>query len=366
MISAPHHTHPSARFAPPALPVHGSAPSVRLTPKAEAVGTASAATRKLLAIGNLKGIGPATLSQIYQSPDFLGASIESLSANSPKLQKALSEPSAWTAAQDKAAADLDQAARHGARILSATDVDYPGGLRDAKHSPFFLYVKGYVPADQSRSIAIIGTRDPTAHGEVTCERLTEVFVHHGWDIVSGLALGIDAVAHDSTIRAGGRTIAVLAHGLHTIAPRQHQRLAEQILASGGGLVSEFPFGMEPAVHQFIKRDRTQAGLSMAVAMVQSATDGGSLHAARAALQLGRHLIVPVPTAHDRQVNEPSISANMLLSGSVEKGKTELLKCTPEDLARLYVLRSRDDYPDLFVRLGSDEPETARERPRAAA
>jgi DNA processing protein len=91
---------------------------------------------------------------------------------------------------------------------------------------------------------------------------------------------------------------VLAHGLQTVAPRQHQSLADDILAGGGALLSEFPFGRPPLPPQFVKRDRTQAGLAQGVVMIQSDVRGGSLHAARAALVYQRWLAVPYPTGKD--------------------------------------------------------------------
>ena len=313
----------------------------------------SPTAHRLLALSNLSGIGPVALAQIAQAPDFLTSSIDALAALTPKLQKALEVPSAWAEAQSKAAANIEQAKKHSAQILCTADPGYPDLLRAAKTRPFFLYVKGSFPADQAKSIAIIGTRNPTEHGRITCARITALFGEEGWSIVSGLALGLDAVAHTSALAAGAHTVAVMAHGLHTVAPKQHQQLAEDILASGGALVSEFPFGMEPAGHQFVQRDRTQAGLAKGVVMVQSATDGGSLHASRAALQYGRHLIVPSPTERDRHANEPSIGANLLFAGDDDSAKAALLKCAQDDLARLVILRSRDDYPGLLAKLADE-------------
>lgn len=306
----------------------------------------SPVANRLLALGNLSGIGPVALEAIAKAPNFLSVPIEDLAAHNPRLQKALSAPLAWAEAQAKAEADIEQAKAHGVRILCTEDPDYPALLKAAKARPFFLYVKGELPADKDKSIAIIGTRNPTAHGRITCERITARFAEDGWSIVSGLALGLDAVAHTSALAAGAHTVAVMAHGLHTVAPRQHQQLADRILASGGALVSEFPFGLEPAGHQFVQRDRTQAGLARAVVMVQSSTDGGSLHASRAALSYGRNLIVPAPTERDLHKGEPSIGANILLAGDNDTAKAELLKCAQDHLARLVVLRSRDCYPVL--------------------
>jgi DNA processing protein len=105
--------------------------------------------------------------------------------------------------------------------------------------------------------------------------LTRYWAEKGWSIVSGLALGCDAIAHRTAVEVRAHTVAVLAHGLHTIAPAQHRKLPEDILEAGGALESEFPFGKAPLPAQFAKRDRTQAGLAQAVLPIQSDLTGGS-------------------------------------------------------------------------------------------
>src|SRR3546814_19756232 len=126
--------------------------------------------------------------------------------------------------------------------MSAADPEYPRRLAATKDDPFILYVKGRLAPDGNHSVAIIGTREPTAHGIQITQRVSKFFAEKGSSIISGLALGCDAIAHETALQCEGHTVAVLAHGLQTITPSKHKKLADRILDSGGALVSEYPFG----------------------------------------------------------------------------------------------------------------------------
>ncbi|MDM4772866.1 DNA-processing protein DprA [Solimonas sp. SE-A11] len=304
----------------------------------------------LLALSKLRGVGPATLEKLARVPSLAEHSIDELSVLSSALKKALTGPVSWSESLQAARKDLDQADKMQARILCSLESAYPTLLRGTPDRPFFLFVRGTLHIEQEKSLAIIGTREPTENGRTICKRLTEFFVTQNWSVVSGLALGLDAVAHASAVATRGHTIAVLAHGLQTVAPKQHDRLAREILDSGGALVTEYGFGVEPSRHNFVKRDRIQAGLAQAVVMVQSDLHGGSLHASRAALEYGRLLAVPCPTARDLEKKEPKISANALLASGEDAARMELLRCKPADLSRLVILKGREDYPLLEDRI----------------
>lgn len=304
-------------------------------------------TAYLLSLSGLRGVGPAALRQVAQVPDFLDEPLETLGRRIPKIQKALDEDQAWEHAEAFARRQQDQAEEADARIISALDTEYPDLLRRTSDAPFFLYVRGRLAPNPDQSVAVIGTREPTHHGKLIAERIARFFAEQHWSVVSGLALGCDGVAHQATLEAQGHTVAILAHGLQTIAPSSHRKLAEQILEQGGALVSEFSFGVKAMGPQFVKRDRTQAGFAQGVVMVQSDVTGGSLHASRAALDYGRWLAVPFPTERDVQHAEPKIGANLLLSSGDDAGKAMLLKCKKEKLQYLRVLKSKDDYPELI-------------------
>jgi DNA processing protein len=303
----------------------------------------SAATGQVLALSMLPGIGPATLRKIASAPNFARATPNEWATRVPALQRALNARNAWSTALEEAEGQVEWADRAAARILSPLDAEYPPLLAATKDDPFLIFVRGTLAPNPFQSVALIGTREPTEHGQAIAQRMAQYFAERGWSIVSGLALGCDAIAHSTALRAQGHTLAVLAHGLHTIAPSKHQPLAEEIVAGGGALLSEFPSGRPPIPQQFVRRDSTQAGLAQGVVMIQSDVRGGSLHASRAALEYQRWLAVPYPTDQDRQTAEPKIQANLLLAHGTPGEKAELLRCAPEALDHLIILRSRDDY-----------------------
>lgn len=308
--------------------------------------TISPATQKMLALSMLSGVGPATLRRVV-SHSLESAPIIELSRRIPAIAKAIAVPSAWELAQELAQKQCDAAEKADAYIISALDEGYPTLLSATKDDPYILFVKGTLFQTPEKSVAIIGTRQPTKHGEMITRRITDFFCGQHWSIVSGLALGCDGIAHRAAIEAGGHTVAVLAHGLQTVAPSQHRKLAEEILNSGGALVSEYRFGQGALPTQFVKRDRTQAGLSQGVVMIQSDLKGGSLHASRAALDYERWLAVPYPTAADAQANESKIQANLMIANSgSDIDRANLLKCHISRLSKVIVLRAKGDYPQL--------------------
>jgi DNA processing protein len=309
----------------------------------------------LFRLGKLRGVGPATLDRMASATLIPGATIEQIASTDRIALRAMSVPGALLIAEEAAEKDLAAATAAGARIVSAWGNDYPALLKRAGGRPPFLYIQGSLAATSVRSLAIIGTRLPTAHGRVMSQRIAAHFASAGWSVISGLALGCDAAAHDAALEVGGHTVAVLAHGLHTVAPSQHRALAERILESGGALITEFPFGVEPAPHQFVVRDRTQAGLASGVVMVQSDEDGGSMHASRAAIELGRVLAVPVPTQVDLASNSSKIGANNVLLGADLQAKARLLNCSVESAKTVFPLTSKADYDALELRLRSVRP-----------
>ena len=308
----------------------------------------SPSTGKLLALSMLSGVGPVALRKAADVFGFEDKQVEQLGIEVPAIGRAISPTGAWSKALELAEEQLELAERSGARIVSPMDAEYPKLISATKDDPFLLWVRGEWAPNPEKSVAIIGTREPTPHGEVIAKRITQFFVEQGWSVVSGLALGCDAIAHRTAIEAGGHTVAVLAHGLQTIAPTKHRGLAEDILNKGGALVSQYPIGREPIPQQFVQRDKTQAGLSQGVVMVQSDLQGGSLHASRAALDYGRWLAVPYPTEEDRASGAAKVQANLLLADGSDNERLDLLRCNDGGLQKLYILRSKEDYARCLI------------------
>ncbi|WP_373563284.1 DNA-processing protein DprA [Achromobacter xylosoxidans] len=291
----------------------------------------------------LKGVGPAALRKAVRKPAFHQLDLTDLARDIPQISRAIKEKGSWETAQSAAKEQLDKANHYDVRILSPLDSDYPALLAGTSDDPLIIYVRGALHTNPEKSVAIIGTREPTEHGKKIAERVTHFFASHGWSIVSGLALGCDAIAHRAALEMGAHTVAVLAHGLHTVAPARHKRLAEEIIHSGGALISEYPFGQGIQKQQYVKRDRTQAGLAQGVVMIQSDHDGGSLHASRAALDYKRWLAVPFPTAKDLETGEAKIRANLTIANGSDSERATLLRCSTAALKHVVVLRGRDDY-----------------------
>lgn len=304
-------------------------------------------TQRLLTLSMLKGIGPGALRKIASVDGFEILSFEELRAYLPKQAVAAISPASVASAKEEADRQIEAASTAGATIISAVDSAYPALLTDTRDDPQILFVKGKLSNSPQKSVAIIGTREPTEHGRVIAQRLTGFFISQGWSVVSGLAIGCDAIAHEAALDGGGHTVAVMAHGLQMVAPSRHKKLAQRILDSGGALVSEYRFGQQAMPTNFVKRDRIQAGLAKGVVMVQSDVVGGSLHASRAAIDYGRWLAIPYPTAPDVLNKEQKVQANLLLADGTAQDRTRLLRCDIEALRNLIVLRGRDDYAKMI-------------------
>ena len=300
-------------------------------------------TFHLLSLMKLKGVGPAALKKAVLLPSFDKLRPEELAATVPQIAHSLEGGANWQEAQDWAQTQVAAADRHSARILSAVDEEYPALLAATKDDPFIIFVQGVLAKPGQRSLAVIGTRKPTPHGAIVTRRITTHFGEAGWSIVSGLALGCDGLAHQAALDCGAHTVAVMAHGLHMTAPSKHRSLAQAILDSGGALVSEYPFGRDVQSQQYVKRDRTQAGMALGVVMVQSDLKGGSLYASRAALEYGRWLAVPYPTARDLETKEPKVQANLVIAEGAPHERAGLLRCNVSALERVIVLRNKEDY-----------------------
>ncbi len=187
--------------------------------------------------------------------------------------------------------------------------------------PEKLWVIGTLPS--TLGIAIVGTRRSTAYGTAVARALGRAVATAGWPVISGLARGIDGVAHQACVDAGEPGWAVLGSGLDIVYPRQNQGLAKRLIAQGGGLISEYEPGTPPAPFRFPARNRIIAALSGAVVVVEAAVTGGALITARLALELGRDVLA-VPGDIDRQV---SVGCNLLIRDGAHPvlGPTDLVE-----------------------------------------
>ncbi len=180
--------------------------------------------------------------------------------------------------------------------LTLLDSEYPKDLKKIKNPPFVLYGKGqYRNLPTEKVIAIVGTRKITEYGRMVTELLTRELVEAGCSIVSGLALGVDGVAHKAALDSGGTTVAVLGCGVDCCYPLENTHIYNNILKSNGAIISEYPLGATPTKGSFPSRNRIIAGLSLGVLVTEGALDSGSLITAKDAFENKRKVFaVPGP------------------------------------------------------------------------
>jgi DNA processing protein len=251
----------------------------------------------LLHLLAVPGVGPQTarvlLERFESAGRVLDAAKTQLSAVSgvgPKLAGKI----AHARQEFDAAAELAMCRRMGVHLVPRGDAEYPPALEDIPDPPRLLYVKGTIEPRDQLAIALVGSRRCTPYGARIAERLGSALARTGFTVVSGLARGIDAAAHRGALKAGGRSIAVLANGLASIYPPEHEDLA-RALSEAGALVSEMPMKTGPFAGLFTQRNRVISGLSLGVVVVEATPRSGSLSTAAHAVEQNREVFaVPGP------------------------------------------------------------------------
>ena len=183
--------------------------------------------------------------------------------------------------------EVDRLREIGATPVVQGDAAYPQRLFEIYDPPLVLYVRGDAEALSKFGIAVVGTRHPTPYGTAIAERLACDLAARGLIITSGMARGIDTAAHRGALNAHGKTLAVWGTGLDVTYPKENQKVADQILASGGAIASEFPLGTFPAPQNFPIRNRIISGLSIGVLVIEAGEYSGTRVTARCALEQGR-------------------------------------------------------------------------------
>ena len=182
----------------------------------------------------------------------------------------------------------DKITAQGIQILTWDDELYPPRLKEIEQPPPVLYVRGELLPEDHFAVAIVGTRKITSYGRQVTEELSAFLAANGVTVVSGLARGVDAVAHSAAIKAGGRTVAVLGSGVDRIYPPENRAIAEQMM-SRGALVSDYPVGTAPESTNFPPRNRIISGLSLAVVVIEAGETSGALITAEFAAEQGREV-----------------------------------------------------------------------------
>lgn len=216
----------------------------------------------------------------------------------PRQREALRQPPEhFDALLAKAATWL---AQPGHDLLALGDPDYPPLLLATADPPLLLWLQGRRELVNAPSLAIVGSRNPTAQGGDNARTFAKALARSGHAIVSGLALGVDAAAHEGALDGGGATIAVVGTGLDQVYPRHNAGLAARILAAGGLIVSEYSLGTPVMQANFPRRNRIIAGLSRGCLVVEAAVQSGSLITARLAVEAGREVFAIPGSIHSPQ------------------------------------------------------------------
>lgn len=208
---------------------------------------------------------------------------------------------------------------HNIKPLFVLDDDYPSQLAETDDPPLILYKLGEAPLDAEQMIAVVGTRKPSTYGVEFCRRIVDETGDYFSDavIVSGLAYGIDACAHQKALEKDLTTVAVVAHGLNMIYPAANRGLAKEIIKRGGAILSEYPFGTKPFKPHFLARNRIVAGLSDVTIVVESNIKGGAISTANYAFVYNRE-VMALP---GRSTDDLSSGCNML----IRKNKAHLIE-----------------------------------------
>src|SRR5215213_11717756 len=215
----------------------------------------------------------------------------------------------------RAEAEISAVKQLGGDVLLLDDGVYPSSLREIYDPPIVLYVKGAWSDCLDRPcIGVVGSRRCSTYGQNAATMLARDLAERGVTVISGLARGIDAAAHRGALEAGGRTVAVLGTGIDEVYPRDHKKLAAEILERGGALVTQFPLGTPPVAENFPYRNRIISGLSLGVAVVEASENSGSLITARLALEQGREVFAVPGNITSRY----SSGTNFLIKGAGAK------------------------------------------------
>jgi len=273
--------------------------------------------RDWVALNMTPGIGPRAAAKLLER---FGSAAAVYRATRAELEKVRLLPEAVDSIlardrHERAAGELEAVRKLGGDILILDDGVYPPLLREIYDPPITLYVKGaWSESLEQPCVAIVGSRRCSTYGQNAASMLARDLARRGVTIVSGFARGIDAAAHRGAIEGGGRTVAVIGTGLDQVFPRDHRKLADEVLNSGGALVSQFPLMTPPVSENFPYRNRIISGLSLGVIVVEAAENSGSLITARLAIEQNREVFAVPGNITSRN----SFGTNYLIKGAGAK------------------------------------------------
>ncbi|MHC4886526.1 MAG: DNA-processing protein DprA [Planctomycetota bacterium] len=293
----------------------------------------------VLRLASVEGVGPRTYRSLIETlgsvDQVLGASRDELS-QVPGMRRGTCHALLQAHRYDPRP-ELEEADRIGVQILHQEHPQYPAPLLSIYDPPILLYCRGTLVPSDRMAVGVVGTRGPSHYGRAMANRFASELSRLGFAVVSGLARGVDSVAHRSALRAGGRTLAVLGSGLGCIYPEENADLVVQI-AEQGAVLSEFPLRMEPAREHFPRRNRLIAGLSLGTLVVEAPHRSGSLITARMANEMGREVFA-IPGRVDQRNAE---GGNHL----IQRGEAKLVTRVEDLLEEFGPMAGQERQPDV--------------------
>ena len=314
----------------------------------------------------IPGIGPRAAAKLLER---FGSAESVYNATRTELEQLRLAPEAIDSIisrvlRSTAEAEIAAVRKLGGDILLLDDGVYPSSLREIYDPPIVLYVKGaWAECLDQPCIGVVGSRKCSTYGQNAANMLARDLARRELTVVSGFARGIDAAAHRGALEAGGRTVAVLGTGIDEVYPRDHKKLAEEILANGGALVSQFPLGTPPVSENFPYRNRIISGLSLGIVVVEAAENSGSLITARLAMEQNREVYAVPGNITSRN----SFGTNYLIKGAgaklVQQWQDIAAELPPDLAARLLPPPVREKRTSLaetlaFVPEGLSQSETS--------
>ncbi len=314
----------------------------------------------LLALTRIAGLGPKTVrllvAQFGGVWSVFEASPEAM-VSVPGVTEAIAREIASANPQEDVQEEMAYYEAHDIRLLPYWDADYPVRLKEVPDAPLLLFYKGSAPLNRRRILAVVGTRTPTSYGMYMTEAILRDLSGYDILIVSGLAYGIDALAHRTALEQGMDTVAVLAHGMDTLYPALHKGLAQRIVRQGG-LLTEYPKGHRPYKERFPARNRIIAALSDAVLIIESGRGGGSMITAQYAVDYHREVLA-VP---GRATDEKSEGTNYLIynqTAQLVRDAEDIVECLQWQNAR----RDSGVQMEMFPQLDDEEKELLSHLPK---
>ena len=244
-----------------------------------------------LALYTVPTIGPVRFTALvkhFGSPEKVLSASERELSELPDIGAVIASNIKSKISWDKAEEQVKLAEKNQIRVITFQDEIYPEVLKSIYDPPPFLFIRGEIRKDDRYAVAIVGSRSASVYGKRITERIGRELAKNGITVVSGLARGIDSIAHLSALKEGGRTLAVFGSGLDVIYPPENEKLAEKITSSGA-IISEFFLGTRPEAPNFPRRNRLISGLSLGVVIVEAGEKSGALLTASCALEQNREV-----------------------------------------------------------------------------